>query len=250
MTERVDAVSENIDFAMEQNRELSQLIAQAQRDDTKVRFIAQKSGSILSSLRECYDYAIADIRDQFLPKEKRNVYFPFHPETLTAGKPLHALTSAAPALYEYLHDLAASMKTKKIIPGTVCLYGDARAINDLVNAKKHKRLLQISEAPNAKTRIETSDGLVATVTPIFPIKDDGTVDWSKPHGGVGPQAWTGSPGTNITAVKDFHFDPGKIHMSRVDVHGFCMTAITATRFIMGDVFYAAFSVPIDRFREN
>lgn len=250
MTKRIDDVRSNIDFAMEQNRELSELIGDAQKNDTQVRFISQKSGSILSTLRECYDYSIADIRDVFFPKERRRVYFPFHLDSLSPGKPLYELKATAPKTYDYLRALAASMKSSKLIPGTMCAYSDARSINDLVNAKKHNKVLLVEELGNAKTRIEMPDGSVVTTTPMYPMRDDGTVDWSKPHGNVGTAGWVGSPGVQISAVKDFRFNPGKIKMSRTDVHGFCMIAITTTRFIMGEVYSSAFSTSGDMFRES
>lgn len=213
-----------------------------------VNFIAQKVGAILQATRECFDYCAADIRDDLIPGEDRTAYYPFHPDTLWKGKPLHPLHTTHPSLYGCLLDIANKMQTSAIIPGTCCSYSDLRAVNNLVNSKKHDRIKEVSEAQNAMTRIEFPGGAAVTVSPMYPVGPDGVVDTSQPSP-IGPGAWVGPFGISVTAVKSFLFsDPGGL--SRPDVHGFCMTSITATRFVLGKVYGLAYGMPENGFQEK
>lgn len=245
---RTDSIRSNIDFAFESNKELSQLIASAQKDDGKVKFIGHKAGNILGAVRECFDYCIADIKDDFGGNSSRSWYFPFHPDTMGKGKPLHTLTVNHQTVFNSLNSVASMISTKKMIPGTNCRYSDLRAVNNLVNAKKHDNVIVVNEAQNSKTRIEMPGGAVFTVSPIQKLNDDGTIDETYTLGPVGPAGWNGGPGVSIAAVKDFFFDAPDIDMSRRDVHGFCMTAITATRFVIGDVYCKVYGHDSDQFR--
>ena len=246
--ERVSHIQSNIEFAFAENRALHMLISEAQKKDGTVGFMAQKVGGILQATRECFDYCAADIREDFIPGEKRIPYYPFHPETLGKGKALHPLHMTQAHLYGCLLDTANSMQTSAIIPGTCCAYSDLRAVNKLVNSKKHDRIKEVTELQNSMTKIEFPGGMEITVSPFYPVGPDGVVNRSQP-GSVGPGSWIGPPGISVTAVKDFLFaEPDGL--SRPDVHGFCMTAITATRVVLGKVYNVAYGIPESVFREK
>lgn len=246
---RIKDIISNLDFAHESNRELSTLISEAQKIDGAVKHVSQKAAAILAALRECFDYCIADIKNDFLAHETRKVYYPFHPDTLGKGKPLYGLLQTALPVYDKLLSVANAIQTGEVIKGTMCLYGDARAVNDLVNSKKHDRVIEVCESGRSKSRIEFPNGTSITVTPMFPLGANGLPDFSKP-GPVGPEAWLQTPGVRVIAVKDFFFDVNGIEMSRIDVHGFCMTAITATRFILGEVYSEVYGQPFNLFHEK
>lgn len=246
--ERASHIQRNIDFAFSENRALHALMAEAQKTDGAVNFIAQKAGAILQATRECFDYCAADIRDDLIPGEGRTAYFPFHPDTLGKGRPLYPLQATHPSLYGCLLEIANKMQTATTIPGTSCSYSDLRAVNNLVNSKKHDRIKEVCEVHNSMTRIEIPGGASVTVSPIYPVGPDGVVDRSQPSP-VGPGAWVGAPGVRVTAVKNFLFsDPAGL--SRPDVHGFCMTSITATRFVLGKVYGVAYGMPENVFHEK
>ena len=245
---RVPEIESSLAFAKSANAELSGLIADAQKSDGTVDFIGHKVGAILQGARQCYDYCAADLRDDFLGNSALRAYYPFHPDSLAKGKPFYQLSDSAPAAYESLMRIANCIISKQVIPRTICRYSDAASINDLVNQNKHDRVKEICELGRSRTRIEFPDGSVISVTPMYPFRDDGTPDFSQP-GAVGPEEWISTPGVKVTAVKDFFFAENAA-LSRADVHGFCMAAITATRFILSEVYSASYGVPADLFHER
>ncbi len=245
---RIPSIKSSLEFAMDSNRELSQLISEAQRLDGTVKHIGHKAGVVLLATRKCFDYCAVDIRDDYLGDKDKTVYYPFHPYSLGKGKPFYVLQTTATPIYECLLAVSKKIQTGATIKKTMCLYSDAKAVNDLVNAEKHEDVHEICELGRSKSRIEFPNGSVVTATPMYPVGPDGIPDFSQ-RGEVGPEAWISAPGVKVTAVKDFLFSED-VGMSRRDVHGFCMTAITATRFILGEVYAAAYGVPEDVFLEN
>ncbi len=133
------------------------------------------------------------------------------------------------------------MGTSQIIDGTMCLYRDARALNDLVNSKKHDRVIAVSPKPNARTRVEFKSGTTFTSVAIYPVDKDGVPIYQNP-GPPGAEAWVAGPGASVSAVKEFFFDAPDIAMTRRDVGGFCMSVITGARFILSEVYSAAYSL--------
>lgn len=246
---RAKDINGNLEFAFDSNRELSTLIADAQRDDSNIKYLSQKSAAILAAVRECFDYCISDIRDDYLPAETQRVYYPFHPDSLQRGKPLHKLTSINNSLYEKLLSIASKIQARAVMQGTMCRYSDVRAVNDLVNHKKHDKVIEVCELGRSKSRIDFPNGQSLTITPMYPIGKDGLPDFTKP-GAVGSEAWLGTPGVKVTAVKDFFFDNSGIDMSRADIHGFCMTSITAARFILGEIYRTAYAISLDSLHER
>ena len=67
--ERASHIQSNIEFAFSENRALLKLIAEAQKTDGTVNFIAQKAAAILQATRECFDYCAVDIRDDLIPAQ-------------------------------------------------------------------------------------------------------------------------------------------------------------------------------------
>ena len=245
---RITSIKSSLEFAMDSNRELSELISEAQKLDGTVRHIGHKAGSILLATRKCFDYCAADLRDDFLGDGDKPVYYPFHPDSLGKGKPFYILRTTATPIYDCLLAISQKIQSRAIIANSMCLYSDVKAVNELVNKDKHEDVHEICELGRSKSRIEFPNGSVVTATPMYPIGPDGIPDFSQ-RGEVGPEAWISAPGVKVTAVKDFLFseDAG---MSRRDVHGFCMTAITATRFILGEVYAATYGVPENVVLEN
>jgi len=244
---RTTEISTSLKFARTSLNELLDLIADAQVRDASIEFIGHKVGNILQSVRQCYDYCAADLRDDFLNKPKISVYYPFHPDSLSRGKALYELHLLSPKTYGELLRIAKCIQSNDKIPNTMCCYGDIAGINNLVNNNKHNCIRRVSEVTNARTLIRGDGGAMISVSPVYPMNPDGTVDYSRP-GPVGRDAWTASKGMQISAVKDFQFEDSS-GLSRPDVHGLCMMVITATRFILGDVYSVAYGLPDTLFRE-
>ncbi len=244
---RTSEIANSLAFARRSLNDLLHLIVKAQREDSSVEFIGHKTGAILQTVRQCFDYCAADLRDDFLDKPQAKVYYPFHPNSLDKGKPLHELQGTAPKAFAALLRVAKSILAREIIPNTMCNYGDLASVNRLVNDNKHDRVHRVHDVPNSRTFIKGPGGVMISVSPIYPVRPDGSVDYSKP-GPVGPMAWTASRNLGVSGVKDFQFEDNS-RLSRPDVHGFCMMVITATRFTLGYVYSESYGVPETIFRE-
>jgi hypothetical protein len=244
---RLKDIAENLDFAMASNREVIGLVAEAQRTDSTVSHISQKAGVTLAAIRECYDYCAADLRDDFLTNKKRIAYYPFHPDSLVVGKTFHELEQTNGSLFGVLQRIAIAMGTNQIIDGTMCLYRDARAVNDLVNSKKHDRVIAVSPKPNARTMVEFKGGTAFTSIAIYPMDEHGVPIYASP-GPAGAEAWVAGTEASVSAVKEFFFDAPDVPMTRRDVGGFCMSVITGARFILSDVYSVAYGLSHDVFK--
>ena len=198
--------------------------------------------------RACFDFCAADIRDTFFPNlpERTNVYFPFHSNELTQnGKPLQPLTIAHPSLHSTLLDMVNRMQNVgEVIPQTLsCHYSDIKAMKDLVDKQKHTNIEEIGEQEKAATRLQFPTGLDVVVA--LQISDN---DGNPQSVEADEKVWQGSPGVQISVVKDFVFT----HLtdaSQNDVRGFSTAVIAGTRILLGEVYAAGYGLRNNIFLE-
>lgn len=215
---RIKDIRDNIAYADDAWRELSDLVAEAQRADNQVKHIGQKAGAVLQAARECFDYCAADLRDDFLAKNV-SAYFPFHPDSLSKGKPFHDLRSIEPRLYDALLSLSERIRDRKVIPSTLALYSDAAAINSLVNSKKHHAVIETIETTDQCTLMDFPDGGVVVARAWPGIGPDG-VPRPPANFKTKPEHWHTSPGVKVTSAKSFSLKEG-LGASRSDIYASC-----------------------------
>lgn len=238
---RMADIKSSLIFGTECWRELQVLIGAAQEKDNEVTHIGHKTGVILQSVRQCFDYCAADIADDFISTYNGNIYYPFHPDSLGKGRPFHALSTTSPQIYAELMRVADSIINRKIVENTMALYSDVRAINDLVNESKHNAVTVIGEIQNSQTRVKFPNGSVITMTSMVEIGPDGVADVANAKA-PDPSSWSTTPGVSIKPVKNFVL-PNTYGLSRRDVGGFCMVAIAGARYILSDIYAAAYGTP-------
>ena len=243
-------IRDKLTYTLLKFHELSDKVRAAQISEGEVPYIAQRVGDILSGCRECFDYCARDIADRYISTSsnqklviryvagKEKAYFPFFSDQLKSGKLFFELSASCPQLYTELVDLTAKIKTNQAIPNTVTTYGIAAEINELVNSKKHDRITSTRIKPNAATHIVFPGGGEMVVSPVFPWTGD-VPDFAAE---VDAQPMVGSPGVEITYVREF-----KLVDNNWEVARYCLHAIRATSSILADIYHKHFGAAIDYF---
>jgi len=244
---RAKDIQEKLTYALEEYKELQKKVSDAQKNDTSIRFIGQKVGSILSACHECFDYCANDIVDTFVigyttkqnfinqhRKGKLRVHFPYNSVPLTNnGNSLSELKTTKKELYDYLDNLIKKFENKDVIPNTIISYYTALELNNIVNSKKHTEITEINERKNSATRISFPNGGEVTVSPMFNV-NDGMPNFSAD---MDASPFSGQDDVNIEYVKEF-----KITFNNWEVTRFCMHSIQATFQIFSDIYYSFYNI--------
>lgn len=241
---RISDIQSNLSFAKDSWRDVQALIVEAQRVDGQVKHIAQKTGTILQATRECFDYCAKDIVEDFIPGFTGNAYFPFHPDSLSRGKALYPLQQTHSEIYMSLHAITERVRERQLIPNTLSLYSDAKALNELVNSKKHDVVIEVIEQRNSLSMIEFGRGASVIATPWQRIGPEGVPIPAQTSESELLQ-WD-TRGATVKAVKNFML-PNEYGASRNDVIGFCMVAMLSARRILGDVYSFSYGKSADIF---
>jgi hypothetical protein len=148
-------ICEKLDYADQRFNELCEKIFEGGMNLTEVKFISVMAGDVLSGSREVFDYCANDIVDVHIsPNEsgiaaaltnsKLRCYYHFYKTQLTKGNNVFStLKKFNKPLHSYLFSIAASIETNKPRPGTLMNYGLLRDMADMVNQKKHDKLLAV-----------------------------------------------------------------------------------------------------------
>ncbi len=140
---------------------------------------------IISTARECFDYLGQDIIEGYVvpnttsAKIKKahadgtlKAYFPYFQSQLTKQDSIFfELKSHTPALYQDLLEFASRIASKASIPDTLFNYQMLADVRDMVNEKKHDKLLAVVSEADAEFLVENP-----SFSMILPIK--GQKGWS------------------------------------------------------------------------
>lgn len=198
---------------------------EAKRNDRDPRHLVHLAADIIATSRECFDYLAQDIVEQFvLPftqvtkfkadhaSGKLHAYFPFHePQVRGAGKLFHEVMNGNHQLYADLVQFTESISQKERIPNTLFEYADFLEIKEMINQKKHDKLIAITAEPNQEHLIQNE-----IFQAILPIR--------------GPSGWGSvvvSPGTLLKSVAEYRFEYNNKEVGR-----FCMFAVCATQIVL------------------
>jgi len=202
----------------------------AKKSATDPAFLVHSCADIISSVRECFDYLGQDIIAEYVIPKTTNTktltayangtlraYFPYFQGQLTkADSIFHELKSHTPTLYQDLLDFTNRISAKATIPVTLFNYQMLADIRDMVNEKKHDKLLAVVSEADGEYLIENS-----AVSMIIPIKAQ--KGWS---------SFAVEPGTRVERVAEYRF----AHNDQ-EVGEFCLFATNATERVIGS-FYA------------
>jgi hypothetical protein len=122
---------------------------------SSIDFLSSIAGEIISACREPFDYCAHDIVEKFIlindpslaalyHSGKLRCYFPFYKNQLVkAGSVFSKLKIHHKPLHNHLFSLAAAVEHKVIRQSTRLNYAALQEMCDMVNEKKHNRLIQI-----------------------------------------------------------------------------------------------------------
>lgn len=205
----------------------------AKKSSSDPAFLVHTCADIISTARECFDYLGLDVLEGFIVPSTMNskiknahangtlrAYFPFFHSQLTKTDSIFIeLKSHAPALYQDLLDFTSRIAAGAPIPDTLFSHQMLADVRDMVNEKKHDKLLAVVSEADAEFLVVNP-----TLSMILPIK--GQKGWS---------SFAVQPGTQVERVTEYRFA-----FNDQEVGKFCLFATNATERIIFDLYAGHF----------
>lgn len=238
---RAPQIQHKLQFALSLQRELMDDVCGAQFHDRDVPFLEERVGQLLATCCECFDYAAKDLFESLvlpLPSDpklktryargKLKVYFPFHRrQLLQADQPLAALRVARWNVFSVLWGFVTGIENNSVLPSTLIRHRTFAEAHEMVNQKKHDRLIVSREVPRATTIITGS----------------GTAIGARPIGSASPSGFdlapemVGGPDVQIKYTKDFFFETNSER-----VGAFCTYLVNGTNVFLNRLYVVAFGI--------
>lgn len=227
---RKDDVYSKLAYAKQRHQELMNTLFAAKKSASDPTFLVHTCADVISAARECFDYLGQDIIAAHIvpnttnPKTSKafadrtlKAYFPYYAGQITKVDSIYfELKSHTPALYQDLLEFTSNIASNASIPNTLFNYQMLADVRDMVNEKKHDKLLAVVSEADGEYLIENS-----AFKMILPIKDQ--KGWS---------SFVVQPGTQVERVTEYRF----AHNGQ-EVGKFCMFATNATERAI-NAFYA------------
>jgi|CXWL01.1.fsa_nt_gi hypothetical protein len=228
MTRKKD-IDSKLEYVRHQFQKLMDEMFEAKKAARDPKFITHTSAEILSGSRECYDYCGIDIVEtQIIGKTKKEAlktayssgklkaYFPFHEGQLkNKNSLLLELRSTNHKLFKHLQDLTQRIKSDVLSPNTRLRMGDIVRQKDMVNAKKHDRLLAILPVDGMELLAETPEMSIVFETTGIPKGTTITLAG-------------GNPGK---AVTQFRFE-----YNNREVGDFCLSTTSLASIVIDEIY--------------
>lgn len=214
-------VQSKLEYAKHRQQELMNALFAAKKAASDPAFLVHSCSDIISTARECFDYLGQDIIGTYIAPNttsaktskayasgKLKAYFPYFADQLTKTDSIFLeLKSHSPRLYQDLLDFTNNVAARASMPDTLFNYHLFADVRDMVNEKKHDKLLAVVTEADGEYLIETSG-----VSIILPIKAQ--KGWS---------TFVVEPGTRVERVSEYRF----AHNDQ-EVGKFCLFATNAT----------------------
>lgn len=245
---RFEGIKEKLEYAEKQRTDLTEaLFGTYEGDQPLPHFLRQTAEGILGHARECFDHLGLDLIEGYLLPSadaafiadyragKSTHYFPFFATQLTNPKnAFQRFKQVSPAIFSELEILITSMDAKAKLPMTIFDAADFRVLREMVNDKKHSRVMEYQVVADQSVYARGPAGTV--------IMDKS--QFSVPGLKIG-QAFGGRSPKSVPAYK---FANGK------DIPNFCLFATRATAIVINN-FYANFfatadSIDLDAFQRR
>lgn len=223
-------VHSKLKYAKHRHQELMNTLFEAKDSASDPAFLVHTCADIISAARECFDYIGQDIIAAHIipntpnPKTTKaftegtlKAYFPYYAGQITKADSIYnELKSHSPTLYQDLLDFTSNIASKATMLGTGFNYQMLADVRDMVNEKKHDKLIAVVSDEGAEFLIKNSG-----VQIILPIS--GQQGWS---------SFTVEPGTQVKRVTEYRF----AHNGQ-EAGKFCLFATLATERVI-DALYA------------
>jgi hypothetical protein len=153
-------IDEKFRYADKRFNDLADALHAAGLTDSSIDFLSSIAGDIIAACREPFDFCANDIVERFIiinepsfaalhKSGKLRCYFPFYKsQLLKANSVFSKVKIHHRPLHDYLFSLAAAIEHKTIRPSTLHNYATLQEMCDMVNEKKHNRLIQVAAKPS------------------------------------------------------------------------------------------------------
>ena len=229
---RKSDVTSKLAYADKRRNDVMEELFAAKKEDRDPAFLIHAASDVMSVSRECFDYLGQDILEGYIlpnePKTKKahdagkvKAYFPFHAPQLTNTKAVfHSLKTIAPALYKELLEFTEAIQERKLIDKTLFNFHDFLSMKDMVNEKKHHKLLATVANSNQELLIEKKGFAL-----IMPFKKRKGLD-----------TLTVSAGLLVKHVAEYRFA-----YNDKEVGYFCLFAVKASETIITRIYARHFA---------
>jgi hypothetical protein len=227
-------VESKIAYARHRHQEIMTVLFDAKKNSSDPDFLVHTCADIISTVRECFDYLGQDIIDGCIIPATTNTrilqdhvagklksYFPFYGAQVSKPRTVYyELLSIQPALHQDLLTFTDSIARGVRIPGTLFTYKLILDVKDMVNEKKHDKLIAIVSDVDREYLIESEH-----IKMILPIRDQ--KGWS---------SFAVQPGTLVSRVAEYRFAHNDQEVSK-----FCLFATNATDRVIADFYCKYFA---------
>lgn len=227
-------VQSKLAYAKHRHQELMNALFSAKKATSDPAFLVHTCADIISTARECFDYVGQDIIDGYVVPNTTSAkikeaytdgtlkaYFPyFQNQLLKSDSTFFELKSRTPGLYQDLLDFTSKIASKASIPDTLFTYQMLADVRDMVNEKKHDKLLAVVSEADAEFLVENP-----SFSTILPIKEQ--KGWS---------SFVVQPGTQVERVTEYRFS-----FNDQEVGKFCLFATNATERIILTLYASHFA---------
>lgn len=238
---RFQGIKEKLEYAEKQRTDLTEaLFGTYEGDQSLPQFLRQAVEGILGHARECFDHLGLDlIEAHLLPSVdaafiadyravKGTHYFPFFSTQLSNRKnAFQRFKQVSPAIFSELETLITAMDAKAKLPMTMFDAADFRVLREMVNDKKHSRVIEYQVVADQSVYARGLAGMVIMDKSQFSVPG---LKIGEAFGGRSPKS-----------VPAYKFANGK------DIPNFCLFATRATAIVMNNFYSKFFSIagPID-----
>ncbi len=222
-------VQSKLAYAKHRHQELMNTLFAAKKSSSDPAFLVHACADIISAARECFDYLGQDIIESHIVPKTTNAkvskahasgtlkaYFPYYSGQLTKTDSVYyELKASAPVLYQDLLDFTSRIASRASIPDTLFNYQMLADVRDMVNEKKHDKLLAVVSEADSEFLIEN-----ASMSMILPIKAQ--KGWS---------SFSVEPGTKVERVTEYRFAHNDQEIAK-----FCLFATNATERVINALY--------------
>lgn len=226
---RYSDITSKLEYIEYKRQEMMQALFNAKKEKCEPSYFKHIVADILSSTRECFDYCAKDILENKIIVNTSNekliarfndgkirAYFPFYKNELeNRNNPFYELKDIQVDFYQHLIKLADNFASDNLIPNTLLKYSDLIKLKDLVNEKKHDKLIAIESNSNQEYIIEDNG-----FSMVIPIKEQKGWDTFKV-----------SEDSKVSIVSEF-----RLEYIDEEISMFCMGANKSTEIIIKEIY--------------
>lgn len=245
---RFEGIKEKLEYADAQRVDLTKaLLGSYEGDRPLPQFLRQTAENILAHARECFDHLGVDLIEQHLLPHaesefvanyhsgKAAHYFPFFMSQLNNPKnAFQKLRQLNPVVFSEVEKFIGAIDAKSVLSNTIFKAHDFRVLREMVNDKKHSRVIEYKVVADQNVYAKGPAGMVVMERAQFDVP--------------GIRIGEAFGGRNPKLVPAYRFANGK------DILDFCLFSTRATAVVMNNFYKKLFivdgSIDLDAFQRR